>query len=218
MTLIVKGTALLIILKLLIMGNIVLFALVGLAVYGMLISMWNDRQENKRIKKDLEQRQALASQQVVPDQSQPLQLKTRDLFIDTLTKIGCQYQLGEGEDNRIFFAYQGEQFFADTTNEIMYVHIWDTHWGHVELYDIDEVSRLRKAINTSNLNTAVSTVYTMDEAGSNIDVHSKATIPFISAMPNIEEYLKVELNDFFRAHQYVGSEMHKLREQEEKLK
>jgi len=218
MTLLVKGTALLIILKLLIMGNIVLFALVGLAVYGMLISMWNDRQENKRIKKDLEQRQALASQQVVPDQSQPLQLKTRDLFIDTLTKIGCQYQLGEGEDNRIFFAYQGEQFFADTTNEIMYVHIWDTHWGHVELYDIDEVSRLRKAINTSNLNTAVSTVYTMDEAGSNIDVHSKATIPFISAMPNIEEYLKVELNDFFRAHQYVGSEMHKLREQEEKLK
>lgn len=218
MTLIVKGTALLIILKLLIMGNIVLFALVGLAVYGMLISMWNDRQENKRIKKDLEQRQALASQQVVPDQSQPLQLKTRDLFIDTLTKIGCQYQLGEGEDNRIFFAYQGEQFFADTTNEIMYVHIWDTYWGHVELYDIDEVSRLRKAINTSNLNTAVSTVYTMDEAGSNIDVHSKATIPFISAMPNIEEYLKVELNDFFRAHQYVGSEMHKLREQEEKLK
>jgi predicted proteasome-type protease len=168
------------------MGNIVLFALVGLAVYGMIISMWNDRQENKRMKKDLEQRKVLDSQQVVPTQSQIVQLKTRDLFIDTLTKIGCQYQLGEGEDNRIFFAYQGEHFFADTTNEIMYVHIWDTHWGHVELYDIDEVSRLRKAINTSNLNTAVSTVYTIDEAGSNIDVHSKATIPFISTMPNLE--------------------------------
>ena len=200
------------------MGNIVLFALVGLAVYGMIISMWNDRQENKRMKKDLEQRKVLDSQQVVPTQSQIVQLKTRDLFIDTLTKIGCQYQLGEGEDNRIFFAYQGEHFFADTTNEIMYVHIWDTHWGHVELYDIDEVSRLRKAINTSNLNTAVSTVYTIDEAGSNIDVHSKATIPFISTMPNLEEYLKVELNDFFRAHQYVGNEMRKMREKEQNLK
>lgn len=200
------------------MGNIVLFALVGLAVYGMIISMWNDRQENKRMKKDLEQRKVLDSQQVVPTQSQIVQLKTRDLFIDTLTKIGCQYQLGEGEDNRIFFAYQGEHFFADTTNEIMYVHIWDTHWGHVELYDIDEVSRLRKAINTSNLNMAVSTVYTIDEAGSNIDVHSKATIPFISTMPNLEEYLKVELNDFFRAHQYVGNEMRKMREKEQNLK
>lgn len=216
MTLIVEEIALLIILKLQIMENIVLFALVGLAVCGMLITMWNDRQENKRMKEDLELRQALAIQQVVPGQPQPLQHKTRELFIDTLTKIGCQYQLGEGDDTRIFFAYQGENFFCDTTNDIMYVHLWDTYWGHVELYDIDEVSRLRKAINTSNINTTVSTVYTIDEAESNIVVHCKATIPFVSTMPHLEEYLKVELNDFFRAHQLVGNEMHKLREKERK--
>ena len=97
----------------------------------------------------------------------------------------------------------------------MYVHLWDTHWGHVDLCDIDEVSRLRKAINTSNLNTAVTTVFTIDEEGKNMDVHSKSTIPFISSMPNLEDYLKVELNEFFRSHQMVGTEMHKLREQEQ---
>ena len=196
------------------MGDIILYILVGFAVYGVIITMWNDRQENKRMREEMEQRQALASQQVL-DKSVENKKGARDLFLDILTNIGCQYQLVEDDDTRIFFAYQGEHFFADTTNDIMYVHLWDTHWGHVDLCDIDEVSRLRKAINTSNLNTAVTTVFTIDEEGKNMDVHSKSTIPFISSMPNLEDYLKVELNEFFRSHQMVGTEMHKLREQEQ---
>lgn len=196
------------------MGDIILYILVGFAVYGVIITMWNDRQENKRMREEMEQRQALASQQVL-DKSVENKKGARDLFLDILTNIGCQYQLGEDDDTRIFFAYQGEHFFADTTNDIMYVHLWDTHWGHVDLCDIDEVSRLRKAINTSNLNTAVTTVFTIDEEGKNMDVHSKSTIPFISSMLNLEDYLKVELNEFFRSHQVVGTEMHKLREQEQ---
>ena len=49
-----------------------------------------------------------------------------------------------------------------------------------------------------------------------MDVHSKSTIPFLSSMPDLDDYLRVELNDFFRAHQVVGNEMHKLREKERK--
>ena len=144
---------------------------------------------------------------------------TRDLFMETLTKIGCQYELAEEEgDNRIFFAYQGEHFFADTTNELRYVHLWDTHWGHVELYDIDEFTRLKKAINGSNLNNSVTTVYTIDEDGKNVNVHSKSIILFVSQIPDLEDYLRLELNEFFRAHQYVGTEMAKLREKEEAVR
>ena len=139
---------------------------------------------------------------------------TRDLFLDVLTKIGCQYQLGEGEDNRIFFAYQGEHFFADTSNDILFVHIWDTFWERVELYNIDEVSRLKRAINTSNMKTVVTTVYTIDEEGKNLDVHSKVIIPFLPQIPHLEEYLSAELNDFFRAHQFVRDELRILREKE----
>ena len=198
------------------MGAYFVYAFFIFMAVAVALTVWNDWQEGKLRKKEFEQRQALAAQQQEAPASSSLEQKvgTRDLFLDTLTKIGCQYQLGEGDDNRIFFAYQGEHFFADTTNDIMYVYLWDTHWGHVELYDIDEVSRLRKAINTSNLNTAVTTVFTIDEDGKNMDVHSKSTIPFMSAMPNLEDYLRVELNDFFRAHQMVGTEMHKLREKE----
>ena len=140
---------------------------------------------------------------------------TRELFIHTLERIGCQYQLGEGEDTRIFFSYQGEHFFADMKEDSIYVHIWDTHWEQVELYDVDEVSRLRKAINTSNMNSAVSTFYTIDDDAKTMNVHTKSTITFINTIPYLEDYLRIELNEFFHAHQIVGTEIHKLREQEQ---
>ena len=140
---------------------------------------------------------------------------TRELFLDTLGRVGCQYQLGEGEDTRIFFSYQGEHFFADMKEDSIYVHIWDAHWEQVELYDVDEVSRLRKAINTSNRKSAVSTFYTIDDEAKTMNVHAKTTITFISSIPYLEDYLRTELNEFFHAQQIVGTEVHKLREQEQ---
>ena len=143
------------------------------------------------------------------------EMNTRSLFLETLTKMGCQYKLGEGDDTRIYFDYQGEHFFADMNDDSIYVHIWDAHWEQVELYDVDEVSRLRKAINTSNRNSAVSTFYTIDDEAKTMNVHAKTTITFISSIPYLEDYLRTELNEFFHAHQIVGIEIHKLREQEQ---
>ena len=140
----------------------------------------------------------------------------RDLFLETLSKIGCQYELAEEEDDdRIFFAYQGEHFFVNAKNDWRYIQIWDTHWEHVELYDIDEFTRLKKTINGSNLNNSVTTVYTIDEDGKNVDVHCKSIILFVPQIPDLEDYLRLELNEFFRAHQYICNEMAKLKEKEE---
>ena len=139
---------------------------------------------------------------------------TRDLFLETLKKMGCQYEIDE-EDGRIFFAFQGEHFIAEATNEQWYVHLWDTHWEHVELYDVDEFSRLRKAVNHANINCATITVYTIDEDSKTVDVHCKSTFPLLPQMPEQENYLRAELTDFFRAHRLVSNEMARLKEQEE---
>lgn len=139
---------------------------------------------------------------------------TRDLFLETLTKMGCQYEI-DPDEGYISFGYQGENFVASATNESFYVRIWDTYWGHVELYNVDEFSRLRKAVNHANLNCATMTVYTINEEGNTVDVHCKSIFPFIPQMPNLEGYLRNELGDFFTAHHMVSSEMAKLREQEE---
>ena len=37
----------------------------------------------------------------------------------------------------------------------------------------------------------------------------------MSSIPDLENYLRTELGEFFHAHQIVGIEIHKLREQEQ---
>jgi len=139
---------------------------------------------------------------------------TRDLFLETLTKIGCQYDIDEGEDGDINFGYQGEFFVVRASNSNCFIHIYDTHWAHVELYDIDEFARLKKAINESNIKNSVTTVYTIDEAGSNVDVHCKSVILFTPEIPDITDYLRLELREYFRVHETINLEMAKQREQE----
>lgn len=174
----------------------VLSIVVVVSSLGLLVNSWLNKNTEKKEEMEIRNK------------------NTRELFLDTLERIGCQYQLGEGEDTRIFFSYQGEHFFADMKEDSIYVHIWDTHWVQVELYDIDEVSRLRKAINTSNMNSAVTTFYTIDDDAKTMNVHTKSTITFICNIPYLENYLRTELNEFFHAHQIVGIVFHKLREQE----
>ena len=139
---------------------------------------------------------------------------TRNLFLETLTKIGCQYEIGEGEDGDINFGYQGEYFVVRANNSNRYIQIYDTHWGHVELYDIDEFARLKKAINESNLRNSVTSVYTIDEAGNNVDVHCKSVILFTQEIPDIVDYLRLELSEYFRVHETINMEMAKQRELE----
>ena len=152
--------------------------------------------------------------EIIEDKPEEDAKGTRDLFLETLTKIGCQYEIGDGEDGDINFGYQGEYFTVRASNKVRYIQIYDTHWGHVELYNIDEFARLKKAINESNLRNSVTTVYTIDEAGNNVDVHCKSVILFIPEIPDIENYLRLELNEYFRAHETVNMEMVKQREQE----
>ena len=205
------------------MGALGFFLAVVLCVIIVKLSNWRDaRREEIERQRLITMNQDAAARQIMNDtlersiNSMEQTKGTRDLFLGTLSKIGCQYELGEGEEDsdKIYFAYQGENFTASANNDGWYVHIWDTHWGHVELYDIDEFARLKKAINLSNLNCATMTVYTIDEAGSNVDVHCKSVIPFIPQIPELENYLRGELNDFFRAHQLVGNEMEKQRKAE----
>ena len=136
---------------------------------------------------------------------------TRDLFMETLTKIGCQYELAEDDDdNRIFFAYQGEHLFAEAQNDSKFIHVYDPNWGQVELYDIDKFASLKKVINQANMNFYTTTFYTINEAGSTADVHCRVSFLFIPEIPQIEDYLASILGNFFRVHQFIGTELAKL--------
>ena len=145
---------------------------------------------------------------------QMVKRNTRDFFLDTLSKIGCQYEIDEDNDT-IIFAYQGEYFQVYARDESPFVTLYDTHWAHIELCDIDEFARLQKAINQSNINNSVITAYTIDEAGGNVDVHCKSVVLFIPELPSIADYLRLELGEFFRVHNSISAEMEKLRKAEQ---
>ena len=184
---------------------------VGISLLVMMMTVWiNDKKLEAKREKESKQTGAIVLQQ---PSSMP-SIETKDLLLKTLTNIGCQYQIREGNENRILFDYQGEHFFADTFIGKQYVQFCDPYWEHVELYDIDEVSRMRKAINKANHYTTVTTIYVIDEVGKNFDVHSKTMLPFMSTIPDLEDYLKIILSTFFEAHKVVQTEMHRLREQE----
>ena len=145
------------------------------------------------------------------------QTGTRDLFLKTLTEIGCQYEICEDDDDSIHFAYQGEHFLVDAYNDRPYLWIWDYVWGYVELHDVDEVSRLRRAINEANLQNSVTSVFTIDNTNKTLDVHCKATVLFIPEIPDPATYLRTELDAFFQAHISIRSEMTKLKEKDQAL-
>ena len=114
------------------MGVYFVYAFFVFIAIAIALTVWNDWKEGKLMKKEFEQKQALiALQQKAPVSTNPpgKAVGARDLFLDTLTKIGCQYQLGEGEDNRIFFAYQGEHFFGDLHFRQDQLHPFVVHAG-----------------------------------------------------------------------------------------
>ena len=181
----------------------------------ILINKWREQQNDENQGNYVEHQKQNEEMKEVVNVKTENAIGTRDLFLDVLTKIGCQYELGEGEDERIYFAYQGENFMVDTNNDSPYVVIWDTYWNSVELYDIEELSRIKKAINLSNFSTLTTTIYTINEDGKTMDVHCRSMFPFFSQIPDIEVFLKAQLNDFFKAHQYVGNEVLRLRMEEQ---
>ena len=144
---------------------------------------------------------------------------TRDLLMETLTKIGCQYEIAdEDSDDRIIFAYQGEHFFVGAEDDAKIIHIYDPNWGMVELYDIDELARLKKVINQANMDCFITTFYVINEAGSRVDVCCKASILFIPEIPQIEEYLRGVLANFFYVHRFISTELAKRRDKEGAIK
>jgi len=201
-----------------------IIAVILCALIVKFFEWWDNRKKEKERQHMITMNQDTAVRQIMNDTFEKSkndmeeQKGTRDLFLETLTKMGCQYAVDEEDECRYYFAYQGENFAVDMSNDRMYVQLWDMFWASIELYDIDKFARLKKVINESNLRFATTTIYTVNEAGSTVDVHCKSVVYFAPSIPDIETYLRTELGDYFHVHQFINTEMAKLKEQEEECK
>lgn len=142
-------------------------------------------------------------------------LSTRDLCAEVLRKLNCDVQFDEENEYNMYFTYQGENFSVDTWENGLMITIWDTWWGTVDLDDLDDVSRVRKAINNINVRQNLTLVYSIDEKGQKFAVHTKRQCLLIPQIPQIENYMSAMLTGFFDVQRSFKEEYDRLRLEEE---
>lgn len=142
-------------------------------------------------------------------------ISTRDLCVEILRKLNCEVQFDEENGYTMYFTYQGENFRIDTWKDCLMVGIWDTWWGTVDLDDLDDVSRIRKAINTVNINSFLTLVYSIDQEHQQFAVHTKRQCLLISQIPNAERYMAAMLAGFFDVQRNFKEELDKIRREDE---
>lgn len=122
-------------------------------------------------------------------------ISTRQLALNAIEKIGCEPQYTE--EGHIQFEYQGVIFLMETVNDCAFVNlIWP--WCHsFSKFDIDEFARVRQIVNEINLRDTLSVIYSITDSD-DVALHIKKHFLFISQIPQLEEYLKMILNSFFK--------------------
>lgn len=135
-------------------------------------------------------------------------ISTRQLALNTIENIGSEPKYDEA--GRIQFEYQGVVFVMEADNECLFVNlIWP--WCHsFSKFDIDEFARVRQVINDINAYGVVSVFYG-DTDSDDVAVHVKKNFLFIQQIPNIEGYLRLMLDGFFKTVRKLDLEIEKLK-------
>ena len=135
----------------------------------------------------------------------------KDLAYKLLKEMGCTPQ--ETEEGRIKFEYQGIVFLMEAINECKFVNlIWP--WFHsFSKFDIDEFARVRQVVNDINTKGTVSVIYGITDSD-DVVVHIKKHLLLIPQIPDLEDYLKLTLDSFFRTARTMEIEIEKCRLQE----
>ena len=138
-------------------------------------------------------------------------ISTRQLVLTTIEKIGSNPECTENE--RIQFEYQGVIFLMEAVDDCKFVNLIGPWCHNFSKFDIDEFSRVRQVLNDINARGIVSVFYSITDSDE-VVVHIKKQFLFVQQIPNIEDYLKLMLDIFFRTARTLRVEIEKCRVQE----
>ena len=138
-------------------------------------------------------------------------ISTRQLALDTIEHIGSEPKYTE--EGRIQFEYQGVIFLMEAVNDCMFVNlIWP--WCHsFPKFDIDEFARVRQVVNDMNARGTASVFYGISDSD-DVAVHIKKHFLLVPQIPDLEDYMKLMLDSFFRTARTLDLEIEKCRLQE----
>ena len=138
-------------------------------------------------------------------------ISTRQLALNTIEHIGSKPKYTE--EGRIQFEYQGVIFLMEAVNDCMFVNlIWP--WCHsFSKFDIDEFARVRQVVNDINARGTASVFYGITDSD-DVAVHIKKHFLLVPQIPDLEYYMKLMLDSFFRTARTLDVEIEKYRLQE----
>ena len=136
---------------------------------------------------------------------------TRQVALKIIENIGSEPKYDEA--GRIRFEYQGIVFVMEADDECLFVNlIWPWCYSFSK-FDIDEFARVRQVVNEVNLHDTLSVVYTIADSD-DVALHIKTNFLLVPEIREVEGYLKLILNSFFRTARTLELEIEKCRMQE----
>ena len=138
-------------------------------------------------------------------------ISTRQLALNTIEHIGSEPKYTE--KSRIQFEYQGVIFLMEAVNDCMFVNlIWP--WCHsFSKFDIDEFARVRQVVNDINARGTALVFYGITDSD-DVAVHIKKHFLLVPQIPDLEDYMRLMLDIFFRTARTLDVEIEKYRLQE----
>ena len=135
--------------------------------------------------------------------------RMRDDVIKILTEFGWQCEINEDDYINFYMTdvvpysddvvsyFNDADFFISLDAHFRYIEINECCWKIVKLDDIDEVERLKQAINHTNLAQSVTISYLVNEEKQTMEVCSSTNMPYLSDEEYLKEYLDKKLNDIY---------------------
>ena len=111
----------------------------------------------------------------------------------------------EEEDGLINFEYENEEFYILIEEGYPFIQLRKNDMMTVRMDNLDEVLRLKSAINSANDNCFVSIQYKVLQ--NELFAVGRANILFESFVPNRKGLLKLLLSKFFEMKNYLKEEM-----------
>lgn len=184
-------------------------------IVSVSFSMWfNEQQESYQTEKEMEaiMREPMKSSRPMVNEQTMEEPATRELVIQVLQRMGCQYE--DKENDSIYFEYQGVEFIVETANDCLFINlIWPWCYSF-SIFDIDEFARVRKVINEINDRGTCTLYYIQYPESDEVAVHIRKNLIFVPQIPQIEEYLQATLRGYFVVARALGVEMEKVKVQE----
>ena len=111
----------------------------------------------------------------------------------------------EEEDGLINFEYENEEFYILTEERYPFIQLRKNDMMTVRMDNLDEVLRLKSAINSANDNCFVSIQYKVLQ--NEVFAVGRANFLFESFVPNRKGLLKLMLSKFIEIKNYLKEEM-----------